>query len=287
MDLTQQIKTSVLRKDDLSTGDDTNKEWKAEDDPRRRWDDIVFENRNQDYGAYVLRRSYGNSVLIGLVVTIVVVLAIIFYPYIIGLFGASEVVIIPAPRKLVYTELSAPPPIDKLKPPPPQIQLPKLQKVIKFVPPKVVKETITESAPTIEEIKQNETAAVAVDGPVDVVFEEPVEEVVAEDENQIFTVVEQAPEFNGGYEAMMVWVKAHMVYPPNARRMDIEGTVYVSFVVGKTGVISDVKVLRGFMAECDKEAVRVIQLMPPWTPGKQNGRNVNVRYTVPLKFRLK
>jgi protein TonB len=159
--------------------------------------------------------------------------------------------------------------------------------VIKFVPPKVVKETITESAPTIEEIKQNETAAVAVDGPVDVVFEEPVEEVVAEDENQIFTVVEQAPEFNGGYEAMMVWVKAHMVYPPNARRMDIEGTVYVSFVVGKTGVISDVKVLRGFMAECDKEAVRVIQLMPPWTPGKQNGRNVNVRYTVPLKFRLK
>jgi periplasmic protein TonB len=287
MDLTQQIKTSVLPKDDLSTGDHTNKEWIAEDDSRRRWDDIVFENRNQDYGAYVLRRSYGNSVLIGLVVTIVVVLAIIFYPYIIGLFGASEVVITPAPRKLVYTELSAPPPIDKPKPPPPQIQLPKLQKVIKFVPPKVVKEPITESAPTIEEIKQNETAAVAVDGPVDVVFEEPVEEVVAEDENQIFTVVEQAPEFNGGYEAMMVWVKAHMVYPPNARRMDIEGTVYVSFVVGKTGVISDVKVLRGFMAECDKEAVRVIQLMPPWTPGKQNGRNVNVRYTVPLKFRLK
>lgn len=68
--------------------------------------------------------------------------------------------------------------------------------------------------------------------------------------------------------------------------MQIEGTVHVSFIVSKNGSISDVKVLRGISSECDKEAVRVVQMMPAWKPGKQNGRNVNVRFILPLKFRL-
>jgi len=85
---------------------------------------------------------------------------------------------------------------------------------------------------------------------------------------------------------MMRFIKQNMQYPPNARRMKIEGTVHVSFVVSKTGSISDVKVLRGIMTECDREAVRVVQMMPTWNPGKQNGRNVSVRFIMPLKFRL-
>jgi len=160
----------------------------------QRWEDIVFENRNQDYGAYVIRKVYSKNVLFGTLGTALIILFIIFFPYIVALFRSNEEVVKAPPRKLVYTELSAPPPIDKPKPPPPQIQLPKLQKVIKFVPPKVVKEVVTEEVPTIEEIKQNEVADVAVEGPVDVVFEEPVKAVV-EDDNQVFTVVEQQPEF--------------------------------------------------------------------------------------------
>src|SRR5688500_8639294 len=170
----------------------------------------------------------------------------------------EEVVEKAPPKKLVYTESSAPPPIDKPKPPPPQIQLPKLQKVIKFVPPKVVKEEVVEEIPTIQEIKQTETAAVEVDGSTDVVFEEPVEEVVVTDDNEIFTVVEQNPEYPGGYDAMMNFIRANMVYPVAARRMGVEGTVYLSFVVGKTGAISDVQVLRGISKECDDEAKRVV-----------------------------
>jgi periplasmic protein TonB len=252
----------------------------------RSWDDIVFENRNQEYGAYTLRKGYANSVTIGFGTTLLILLMILLSGPIAAWLRGKDTSEVPVPRKLVYTELSAPPPIDKPKPPPPQIQLPRLQKVIKFVPPKVVKEQVVDEAPTIEEIKHNETSSVAVEGPVTVVFEEPVEEVIAADENEIFTVVEQDPQYPGGYDAMMTFVKQNMKYPANARRLNIEGTVYVGFVVNKDGSISDVKVLRGIMTECDNEAVRVIRMMPAWKPGKQNGRNVNVRYTVPLKFRM-
>lgn len=252
----------------------------------RSWDDIVFENRNQEYGAYVIRKGYGNAVTIGFGITLLILLSVLLAGPVAQYFRAEDPKELVVPRKLVYTELSAPPPIDKPKPPPPQIQLPKLQKAIKFVPPKVVKEQIAEVAPTIEEIKQNDVAAVAIDGPATVTFDEPVAEATGEDENEVFTVVEQNPEFPGGYEAMMAFVKQHMKYPANARRMQIEGTVYVGFIVNKDGTISDVSVLRGIMSECDNEAIRVIKMMPAWKAGKQNGRNVNVRFTVPLKFRL-
>jgi len=250
------------------------------------WEDIVFENRNQAYGAYVIRKVYSKNVIMGVVITALAIAAVIWVPKIIEYFSAEEVVEKAPPRKLVYTELSAPPPIDKPKPPPPQIQLPKLQKVIKFVPPKVVKEEVVEEVPTIEEIKQNEVAAVEIEGDAEVVFEEPVEQVVVEDENKVFTVVEQQPEFDGGYEGMMNFIKKNMKYPASARRMGIDGTVFVTFVVGRDGSINDVKVLRGISADCDKEAVRVVQAMPNWKPGKQNGKPVLVRFNLPIKFKL-
>jgi periplasmic protein TonB len=252
----------------------------------RTWDDIVFENRNQSYGAYVIRKDYSRHLMIALIATLIVIALMVWGPAIVEALKGEEVVEKAAPKKLVYTELSAPPPIDKPKPPPPQIQLPKLQKVIKFVPPKVVKEEVVEEIPTIEEIKQNEVAAVEVEGDAEVVFEEPVVAVVEEDENKIFMVVEQQPEFEGGYEAMMAFIRKNMRYPASARRMGIDGTVYVSFVVGKDGAINDVKVLRGISADCDKEAVRVVQAMPPWKPGKQNGKPVFVRFNLPIKFKL-
>ncbi|HEU5145286.1 MAG TPA: hypothetical protein VFT90_01165, partial [Chryseosolibacter sp.] len=126
----------------------------------QRWEDLVFENRNKEYGAYLLRTVYTRNVLRGVIVSIVLLTLVFYSGDIMALFKGEEVVEKAPPRKLVYTELSAPPPIDKPKPPPPQVQLPKLQKVIKFVPPKVVKEEVVEEIPTIEEIKQHEVAAV-------------------------------------------------------------------------------------------------------------------------------
>jgi periplasmic protein TonB len=252
----------------------------------QRWEDVVFEGRNQTYGAYVLRRVYSKNVIIGVIATATLILFIIYFPLIVALFKGEEVVEKAPPRKLVYTELSAPPPIDKPKPPPPQVQLPKLQKVIKFVPPKVVKEEVVEEVPTIEEIKQNEVAAVEVEGPTEVVFEEPVQEVVVEDDNQIFTVVEQQPQFEGGLEAMSKFIASKLRYPASARRMGVDGRVFVGFVVSKDGSISDVKIVRGISPDCDNEAMRVVKLMPPWKPGKQNGKPVNCRFVLPIVFKL-
>lgn len=252
----------------------------------QRWDDIVFENRNQEYGAYPLRQRYSFNVLLGLGLTGLIVVLVLMMPTISRWLASDEAVNATPPRKLVYTELMAPPPIDKQKPLPPKVMLPKLQKVIKFVPPKVVKETVLDEIPTIEELKVNDAAAVAVDGDTDVVFDEPVDEVVAENPDEIFTVVEQQPEFAGGYDALAAYLRANMQYPKTARKMGIEGTVHVSFLVSKTGAISEVKVLRGIMAECDKEAIRVVEKMPSWNPGRQNGHPVHVRLVMPLKFRL-
>lgn len=249
------------------------------------WEEMVFEHRNKAYGSYQLRSRYPQNIVTGLVITLGVIGLMLLSPTLAKWFRGDSVSATTPPRKLVYTELSLPPPIDRHRPIPPTIQLPRLQKVIKFVPPKVVKEEVAELTPVIEEIKLHQTGAEEVEGPAQVVFEEPVEEVIVED-NEIFIAVDQQPEFSGGYEAMMAFIKQNMHYPANARRMKIEGTVHVSFVVSKTGTISDVKVLRGIMSECDREAERVVGIMPPWKPGKQNGRNVNVRFILPLKFRL-
>ena len=256
-------------------------------DTEQSWDEMIFENRNREYGAYVVRKGYNRNLVTALVATLIVFILILLYPALSGWLAGNDVPVKDPPRKLVYTELSAPPPIDKPKPPPPQIQLPRLQKIIKFVPPKVVKEEVTEVLPTIADIKVNATGAEAVDGPAEVIFDEPVAEVVGgQGDDELFTVVDQQPEYAGGYDAMMAFIKSNMRYPPNARRMGIEGTVHVSFIVSKTGEISEVKVLRGIMTECDREAERVVKMMPPWNPGKQNGRPVNVRFILPLKFRL-
>ena len=271
----------------IPSGTSLNKNFQANSNKEGLYDldDLVFEHRNREYGAYVLRKGYVPNVYKGFMVATGLVLLLIFFPSIVGFFRGDDPVINIPTRKLVYSELTAPPPIDKPKPPPPQLQLPKLQKVIKFVPPKVVRENVAEEVPAISEIKQNETGAVSVEGTEAVFLDEPVTEVVAETD-EIFTIVEQQPEFDGGYEALMNFIRQHMVYPPMARRMQIEGTVHVSFLVSKTGAISEVKVLRGISAECDKEAIRVAGMMPPWIPGKQAGRPVAVRFIMPLKFRL-
>ena len=165
-----------------------------------------------------------------------------------------------------------------------------MKTIIKFLPPKVTDKEIVEEEemPTIEEVKQNEVGAENLEGTGEIVFDEPVEEVLKEgnDDDIIFTVVEQQAEFPGGLEAMVRFLQKNMKYPAIARRMGVEGTVFVSFVIDREGVISDLQVVKGISTECDKEALRVIKIMPPWKPGKQNGRPVKCRFVLPVKFKL-
>ena len=110
------------------------------------------------------------------------------------------------------------------------------------------------------------------------------EEVSAD--NTIHDVAEQMPSFPGGQAAMMNYVSKSIRYPAVAEESGIQGRVIVSFVVEKDGSISGAKVVKGLDPSLDKEALRIIRSMPRWTPGRQGGKPVRVKYSVPITFRL-
>jgi periplasmic protein TonB len=264
---------------------------KANEIDSERWDDIVFENRNKAYGAYIIRNIYGRHVVIASLFTMLILGFVLVFPRIADFFKQQEETEEVALKSIKYTDLAPPPPIDKNQPPPPKLDVPPpVKTIIKFLPPKITDKEIVEEEemPTIEEIKQNDTGAENIDRTGEIDFDEPVQEVLKEgnDEDIIFTVVEQQAEYPGGLQAMAKFLQKNMKYPAVARRMGIEGSVFVSFVIDREGVISDIQVVKGISAECDKEAARVIKLMPPWKPGKQNGKAVKCRFVLPIKFKL-
>ena len=117
----------------------------------------------------------------------------------------------------------------------------------------------------------------------DIVFEEAPEEEVAD---EIFDIVEDQPAPPGGMGAFYKFIGSSMKYPNQARRMGIEGRVFVQFVVDKDGQLTDIKAVKGIGAGCDEEAVRVLKSAPKWKPGKQRGRPVKVRMILPITFKL-
>lgn len=123
---------------------------------------------------------------------------------------------------------------------------------------------------------------------VEVVIAPPVEAPVEEEEEEVvFVVVETMPEFPGGQQALFKYLSENVKYPVIAQENGIQGRVICQFVVNKDGAIVDVEVVRsGGDPSLDKEAVRVIKSMPKWNPGKQRGKAVRVKYTVPVNFRL-
>lgn len=123
-------------------------------------------------------------------------------------------------------------------------------------------------------------ASTQIQAPVEVQQEEETEEVIN------FYVIEEKPEFPGGEAAMFQWISKNIKYPEIAKENGIQGKVYVQFVIGKDGKVSDVQVVRGVDPSLDKEAVRVIQSMPAWKPGKQRGKPVKVSFQLPINFKL-
>lgn len=159
----------------------------------------------------------------------------------------------------------------KVKPPPPK------------PPPQVTIINVVEDNVDVED-----------DIEIDINFDEDEEmdtfEFVVEDEEveeeQIFLVVENMPEFPGGEAAMYKFIGKNIEYPRMAKESGISGRVFVTFVVERDGSVTDVQILRGIGGGCDEEAVRVIKKMPNWNPGKQRGKPVRVQYRMPIKFTL-
>ncbi len=104
--------------------------------------------------------------------------------------------------------------------------------------------------------------------------------------DSVYTNVDVLPEFPGGLDQFKNFMMNEIVYPPDAKKEGIQGKVYVSFTVNKNGAVTDAKIVKGVHELLDKEALRVVETMPEWTPGKHKGEIVNVRYTVPVNFAL-
>jgi periplasmic protein TonB len=261
-------------------------------------DDMVFETRNRAYGAYDLRKAYKKTVNRSLLYGTVAFLAAIGAPM---LYASIQ----PKAKKEVAVEIDLTKlkeekvedkPLDLPPPPPPEQKPPEVQ-TIKFLPPepKPDEEVKNEEPPppaeqiekavisneTKEGIESDEVAAAppVVEAPKAVEIEQPKED-------EIFTTVEQNPEFPGGIKEMYGFIGKNLKYPSAAQRANVSGKVFAKFVVEKDGSLGDVQILKGIGFGCDEEAQRVLKSMPKWNPGKQNGRNVRVFFTMPISFVL-
>jgi protein TonB len=159
------------------------------------------------------------------------------------------------------------------------------EQVVKFVAPVVVDsikpEEQTQLAITDEQVETT------VNKEVVEVVEQVQEEVEEEAKEEVFIIVEEMPEFlDGGEAGLRAWIAKAIEYPVIAQENGIQGKVYVTFVVDKDGSVSDAKVIRGVDPSLDKEALRVVNSLPKWKPGKQRGKPVRVSYTVPISFVL-
>lgn len=266
-------------------------------------EDIVFEGRNRAYGAYLLRKLYNKHITVATIIAISICILFLSIPLIAKLFESDEVEV-EKPKVVTVVTLDQPPPIDKTAPPPPPPPPdlppppPPVRSTIKFTPPVVKKDEQVreqEEMPDqdklktvdagVKTVKGNDSAVPSLEGieggtgPSDVVAE-----VV---EEKPYTYVEQMPTFPGGETEMLKFIGKNVVYPSAAKRSGLEGTVYIQFTVGRTGEISDIKVVKGLGGGTDEEAIRVVKMMPKWKAGKQNGREVPVRFTLPFRFTLK
>lgn len=266
----------------------TARRWQQVTSPVRN--NIVFEHRNQEYGAYVLRRDYDKRMLfimLGIVLTIGVV-----YGTHLVIKNLPEEVIPPPPIDTSQFTVSAPPVEEDVPPPPKEEMPPPMEKTVAFTPPVIVDEPVEDEIPIQEDMEDtkastetNETDNESWSPPV-VGDKQP--EVTETKEPEIYTYVDEEPEFPGGYATMMAFIQKNFNYPQVAIENNIQGKCYVKFVVKGDGTVSNVQIERGIPGcpECDREAVRVVKMMPGWKAGKVNGKSVSSVFRLPINFAL-
>ena len=265
------------------------------------WADLVFQGRNKVYGAYQLRRGTSKRNIVSMI--FVAAVAAVAY---LGLaaynsYQEAQKAKFEAEMEASLLDAKKEAKVEKKTETPKVEQVQKVEKVkssIAFTPPVIKKDSEVkpeEEMKTQDELKETKTAIGAFDvkgnDDADGTVLKAVENIAApeppkheEEQNKIFEVVEQQPQFPGG--SVNGWLADHIKYPVVAAENGISGRVVVQFVVERDGSVSQVRVVRGVDPSLDKEAQRVISSMPKWIPGKQNGQAVRSRFTVPVTFRL-
>ena len=267
------------------------------------WVDLVFEGKNQEYGAYVLRKETGKRNVKALVWVLIGIAAIFAIAYAnlaiqnaikqnasidtdveLSKLAAKKEAKVERKEEVKKVELE-------------QKVVEKVKSSVKFTAPEIKKDdevkpedelksqddlSKTNTAIGVYNVEGNDEA----EGEVLKAKEVVVDEKPKEEETKVFDVVEQMPQFPGGPQALFEYLSKNIKYPVVAEENGIQGRVIVTFVVERDGSITDVKVAKSVDPSLDKEAMRVVKSMPNWIPGKQNGSAVRVKYTVPVTFRL-
>ena len=269
-----------------------------------RWSDLMFENRNKEYGAYVLRRQTTARNIKSIITVLILFALVMVYMVAKNAYDdyqakhqaqtqVTELTALQEQKKEAKVERKEVVKQEKIE----QV-VEKVKSSIKFTAPVIKKDD--EVRPEDEMKSQDEimNSKVAVgfanvigndeNGEVLKAKEALVTEPVKpkEEENKVFDVVEQMPSFPGGMAALMAYLQKSIKDPPVAEENGIQGRVVCTFVVERDGSVTDVRVAKSVDPSLDKEAVRVVSAMPRWIPGKQNGQSVRVKYTLPVTFRL-
>jgi len=244
-------------------------------------DEIVFEGRNKEYGAFYLRKRYKRFLIIAFFIAFLGIIAAMVSPVIAAYQKKDKI-----QRKLEKTVLMEMEKVDEnLAPPPPP------------PPPPDVEQQAKVEAPIVVDTVKEEVRIATIDEAREVVAEAPPEEIRIEETQQTeevqeeyeppFIIVEENATFKGGdVNTFRSWVQESIVYPPVAAEAGISGKVFVQFCVNSKGQVTDIKILRGVHPELDKEVVRCINTSPVWIPAKQGGKAVKQQFVMPIIFQL-
>lgn len=276
----------------------------------REWNDLIFEGKNKEFGAYQIRKTSDRRhnmamlyMLIGLVVVFFLILGFNKYSDYKAEQRALELK--EQREKMMQAQLAE----EQNEPEEEEVEEQRFEQPEVTVPEEVLAtvqvtqiaivdaDKVKNEVMDMDTQKEDNTArgVVTQEGSDDadkfravqeqVVVKEPEPEAKPKEE-QIFTAVEQQAEFPGGTAALMKWLSNNIRYPESAQQNDIQGRVIVKFVVEKDGSIGAVTILKGVDRDLDREAIRVVKKMPKWQPGKNNGVAVRSYFNLPVNFRL-
>ena len=272
-----------------------------------KWVEMVFAGKNKEYGAYQLRKgTSGRNIKALLILVIAAALVGGFLAWkVIEQKQAEEQQAYMEAMELAKLQQQAKKEEKKKEPVKPKIEpkkeIPVARETQKFTAPVIKKDELVKEENQVKQMdKLDEKVAVgtenkegvkdrtveAVRSEIAVAAPPPPPAPKPEVATKVFDVVEEMPSFPGGSAALMSYLSSNTKYPVVAQENGVQGRVIVSFVVERDGSISDVKVARSVDPSLDREAQRVVKSMPRWSPGKQNGSTVRVKYTVPVVFRL-
>jgi protein TonB len=247
--------------------------------------DLIFTGRNKGYGAYEIRKKYEKNLFISFCISSSILLTGISVPLVASYYKSGRILENEYNISTTFEGMKKPPSETPPPAPPPDDGL--LEKQSRFLKPIItIDDSVIDDNFGRQDLLNDKNSFNPLDT-TDIATDTSVTRSVIEVavKKEPWTLVEEMPFFIGGEEARLRFLSENIHYPKTAKEIGIDGTVYVEFVVEETGEISRVTILKGIGGGCDEEAARVVKLMK-YSPGRQSGKAVPVRFTIPIKFVL-